>query len=59
MAAAKMDGLEFISKHLTLPGGGDVVREMLKAFAEKLMSAEADAPCGALTGSAARSFQPA
>ena len=52
MAPSKMDGLEFISKHLTTTtgGSGDPVREMLKAFAEKLMSAEADAMCGAAYG---------
>ena len=52
MAPSKMDGLEFISKHLTTTtgGNGDPVREMLKAFAEKLMSAEADAMCGAAYG---------
>ena len=52
MAPSKMDGLEFISKHLTTTtgGSGDPVREMLKAFAEKLMGAEADAICGAAYG---------
>ena len=51
MAPSKMDGLEFISKHLIpAAGSGDAVREMLKVFAEQLMGAEADALCGASYG---------
>lgn len=41
-----MDALEWLRKHLD-GDGNDLVREMVKAFAEKLMSAEVDAVCGA------------
>ena len=37
-------------KHLDDEGGSDLIREMIKAFAESLMSAEADALCGAAYG---------
>ena len=47
MAPTKMDSLEFISKHLSRSEGVDVAQELLKAFAEKLMAAEADAICNA------------
>jgi len=46
----KMNPLAWLRKHLDDEGGNDVVREMLKAFAEQLMSAEADALCGAAYG---------
>ncbi|HEX7104755.1 MAG TPA: IS256 family transposase [Acidothermaceae bacterium] len=42
-----MDALAFLRKHLEGEGGSDLLREMIKAFAEKLMSAEASAMCGA------------
>lgn len=45
-----MNPLAWLRKHLDDEGGNDVVREMLKAFAEQLMSAEADALCGAAYG---------
>lgn len=41
-----MDALEWLRKHLD-EGGDDLVREMVKAFAERLMGADADAICGA------------
>jgi putative transposase len=41
-----MDALEWLRKHLE-EDGSDVLREMVKSFAEVLMSAEADALCGA------------
>ena len=42
-----MNPLAWLRKHLDDEGGNDLVREMVKAFAEQLMSAEADALCGA------------
>ncbi len=42
-----MNPLAWLRKHLDDEGGNDLIREMLKAFAETLMSAEADALCGA------------
>jgi transposase-like protein len=42
-----MNPLAWLRKHLDDEGGNDLIREMLKAFAEQLMSAEADALCGA------------
>lgn len=47
MVPEKMNPLAWLRKHLDDEGGNDLVREMLKAFAEQLMSAEADALCGA------------
>jgi putative transposase len=44
-----MDALEWLRKHLD-EDGSDVLREMVKTFAEMLMSAEADAACGAVYG---------
>ena len=41
-----MDALEWLRKHLE-EDGNDLLREMIKSFAEELMSAEADAACGA------------
>ncbi len=37
----------WLRKHLEADGGTDLIREMVKAFAEVLMSAEASAMCGA------------
>jgi transposase-like protein len=45
-----MNPLAWLRKHLDEEGGNDLIREMLKAFAEQLMSAEADALCGAAYG---------
>ena len=55
MVPTNMDALEWLRKHLE-EDGSDVLREMVKTFAEMLMSAEADALCGAGYGerSAAR-----
>lgn len=50
MAPTKMDGLEFISKHLVNNDGSDTVRELVRVFAEKLMSADVDTLCGAPHG---------
>ena len=41
-----MDALEWLRKHLD-DDGNDMVREMVAAFAQQLMSAESDAICGA------------
>jgi putative transposase len=41
-----MDALEWLRKHLE-SDGSDVLREMIKTFAQALMSAEADGLCGA------------
>ena len=41
-----MDALEWLRKHLD-EDGSDMVREMVAAFAQQLMGAEADAMCGA------------
>ena len=41
-----MDALEWLRKHLD-EDGNDLVREMVTAFAEKLMGAQVDAICGA------------
>ena len=46
MAPDSLDALEWLRKHLD-DEGSDLVREMVKSFAERLMSAEADAICGA------------
>ncbi len=47
MVPDKMNPLAWLRKHLDDEGGNDLIREMVKAFAEQLMSAEADALCGA------------
>ena len=41
-----MDALDWLRKHLEADGN-DMIREMVQAFAERLMGAEADALCGA------------
>ena len=46
MVDSKMNALTVLRKELE-ERGGDLPREMLKAFAERLMSAEADVLCGA------------
>lgn len=43
----KMNPLAWLRKHLDDEGGNDLVRDMIEAFASELMSAEADALCGA------------
>jgi transposase-like protein len=45
-----MNPLAWLRKRLDDEGGSDLIREMVKAFAEALMSAEADALCGAAYG---------
>ena len=47
MVPDKMNPLTWLRKHLDDEGGNDLIREMVKAFAEQLMSAEANALCGA------------
>lgn len=48
-----MQPLLWLRKHLDDEGAGnDLIREMVKAFAEQLMSAEADVLCGAGYGRA-------
>ena len=41
-----MDALEWLRKHLE-EDGSDLLREMVRSFAEQLMSAEADGLSGA------------
>ena len=43
-----MDALEWLRKHLD-EDGSDLLREMVRAFAERLMAAEVDALCNAAT----------
>ena len=50
MASEKLGNLELIRNHLEADGS-DAVRTMVKAMAQKLMSAEVDALCGADYGS--------
>jgi transposase-like protein len=47
VAKSTLDALWFLCKHLEGEGGSDLLREMIKAFAEELMSAEVSAMCGA------------
>ncbi len=49
MANDKMNSLAVIRKHLEADGG-DLTRQLLQVFAEKLMSAEADSLCNAEFG---------
>ncbi len=49
MALESLDALDWLRKHLE-QDSPDLVRDMLRAFAEQLMSAEADAVCGASYG---------
>lgn len=44
---SKINPLTWLRKHLDDQAEGDVVREMIESFAQVLMSAEADALCGA------------
>jgi putative transposase len=46
VALESLDALEWLRKHLE-QDNSDLLREMVKNFAEQLMSAEADAICGA------------
>ena len=46
MATDSLDALEWLRKHLE-QDSPDLLREMVRSFAEQLMSAEADAICGA------------
>ncbi len=50
MATNSLNALELVRKHLESPGGSDLLAEMVKTFAEAVMSAEADAACGASWG---------
>jgi len=45
-----MNPAAWLRKQLEADGGTDLIREMVKAFAEVLMSAEASAACGAAYG---------
>ncbi len=49
MALESLDALNWLRKHLE-QDDPDLLREMVKSFAEQLMSAEADAACGASYG---------
>ncbi len=46
MVPDTLDALEWLRKHLE-SDGNDLLRDMVQAFAERLMAAEADAICGA------------
>ena len=46
MVPDTVDALDWLRKHLE-GDGNDLIREMVQAFAERLMAAEADAMCGA------------
>ena len=46
MVLDAFDALNWLRKHLEADGN-DLIREMVGAFAERLMAAEADALCGA------------
>ncbi len=50
MVPDTMNALAWLRKHLDDEGGNDLVREMVKAFAERLMSADVDNVCGAAYG---------
>ena len=45
-----MDPVALLRKHLDEGGDGDLLREMLRVFAERLMAAEVDAVCNAAYG---------
>jgi len=45
-----MNAAGLVRKHLEANGGGDLLAGMIKVFADALMSAEADALCGAAYG---------
>ena len=49
MVESKMNPLPLVRKHLE-QSDGDLPRELLKVFVERLMSAEADILCGAPLG---------
>ena len=50
MVPDTMNALAWLRKHLDGEGGNDIIREMVKVFAEELMSADADSACGASWG---------
>ena len=50
MTNNSLNALEVVRKHLESPGGSDLLADMVKTFAEAIMSAEADAICGAAWG---------
>ncbi len=50
MTKDSLNALEVVRKHLESPGGAELLGEMVKAFAEAVMSAEADELCGAAYG---------
>lgn len=47
MAPTKLDGVDFLRKHLIEAEGTDTLRELILAMAQKLMGAEVDALCNA------------
>jgi putative transposase len=47
MVPNNMDALEWLRKHLDAEGGSDLLREMVRTFAERLMAAEVDVLCNA------------
>lgn len=50
MTDNSLNALEVMRKHLESPGGVELLGEMVKTFAEMVMSAEADMVCGAAWG---------
>jgi hypothetical protein len=42
-----MDALEWLRKHYESDAGSDLLREMVRTFAERLMAAEVEGVCGA------------
>ncbi len=50
MVPDTFSALAWLRKHIDGEGGNDVIRDMVKVFAEQLMSAEADNACGAAWG---------
>ena len=53
MATNSLNALELVRKHLESPGGSDLLAEMVKTFAETVMSAELTPPVGPGGASAA------
>jgi transposase-like protein len=47
MVPTNMDALEWLRKHLEGEESSDLLREMVRTFAERLMAAEVDVVCGA------------
>ena len=55
MVPDTLSALDWLRKQLDGEGGNDLIREMVKVFAEQLMAAEVDAPAARAGASSARS----